>query len=89
MCILIFFIAENERKLQEEIEELECEKTNLEKQKTKLKEKVDDLEAKHQKLTDEISKSAIFTNSKSHTSLRIDLSLPLPGCCSNFPVDRN
>ena len=84
-----FLIAENERKLQEEIEELKRKKGRLEEQKTKLEEKVDDLEAKHQKLTDEISKSAIFTNSKSHTSLRIDLSLLLPGCCSNVPVDRN
>ena len=88
---------------QAEIEELKPEKRKLEEEIKKLKEKVDNLEealrrieAEREEESDEeeelrwkFSKSTIFTNSKSHTILRIDLNLLLPGCCSNFPVDRN
>lgn len=88
-------LKREERKLEEERTKLEAKllsvKAELDLANKKIKEgshEEEQLRLKHQKLTNEISKSAIFTNSKG-TILRIDLSLLLPGCCSSFPVDRN
>ena len=99
------FIAGNERskKGKKDKSDPQAEIEKLKRENRKLKEKVDNLEealrrteAEREEDSDEeeelrwkFSKSAIFTNSKSDTILRIDLNLLLPGCCSNFPVDRN
>lgn len=88
-------LEKKKAKLEVKVNGLEATLRSMEDKLKLANEKIEDvskekkqLRLKYQMVTKEIGESGIFTKSM-YTILQIDLCLLLPGCYSNFPVDRN